>query len=147
VNRRHEIGGPRFSGRQLNADPLGGGESTERMLGKLLLLLGSVVFILVSLAVPFLYQNRYDERNLKVQAQAQLGWTREQVEHLAGEPSYVTDGTRWVDPAYARSGSELIPGCVTEYWYRSWVIFIPSRYSYCFNSDGHLIHKFHWFSW
>jgi hypothetical protein len=68
------------------------------------------------------------------------------VRELAGTPSYVTDGTRWVEPKYVKAADQLGPGCVKELWAaKPWPM--PQRLSFCFDRDGVLLHKYNWESW
>jgi len=75
-----------------------------------------------------------------------VGDSEANLRRLAGSPSYVTDGTRWVEPQFPKADSQLVKGCVRELWYAApWPI--PQRYSYCFDKNGSLIHKYNWVSW
>ena len=103
--------------------------------------------LLVVAVASVLYQQRYDRRHLRIMDDAALGSSREHLEATAGSPSYITDGSGWAAPGAEQSESERVNGCVMVYWYRSRVLFLPSRYAYCFDSGDHLIRKFHWFSW
>jgi hypothetical protein len=62
-----------------------------------------------------------------------------------GNPPRVTNGTEWVEEGFKRSASELIPGCVKEYWYASFLY--PERLSFCFDSNQNLIHKYRYLLW
>ena len=117
------------------------------MLENLALLLCTIVVIVGACAAPLLYQERFDRRQAEVFASTKIGSSKAALEAKAGLPTYVTDGTRWVEPDYEKSPDQLVPGCVEEYWYDSWVILIPSRWSYCFDNRGLLVDKYHWFSW
>ena len=65
---------------------------------------------------------------------------------LFRSPSYVTDGTRWVEPRFPKTDAQLNKGCVKELWYAMpWPI--PQRYSYCFDKSGTLVDKYNWVSW
>lgn len=66
---------------------------------------------------------------------------------LAGSPNYETDGALWVEPEHKKSANQIIKGCVKEVWYEYWTKFIPSKYSFCFDSNNILLHKYHWSSW
>ena len=75
-----------------------------------------------------------------------VGDSEANLRRLAGSPSYVTDGTRWVEPQFPKADAQLVKGCVRELWYAApWPI--PQRYSYCFDKNGSLIHKYNWVSW
>lgn len=74
-----------------------------------------------------------------------LGSTYDELLIMAGKPSYVTNGTLWVEPQYKKSKDQLIDGCIKEAWYESYVF--PGKYSFCFNANGLLIDKYHWQSW
>jgi len=114
--------------------------------------LGAVIkFIaLIAVAAPVLvaayvlwlgsrYDNAYEAASLGLATEAN-------VRDVAGDPSYITDGTRWVEPAYAKTADELVPGCVKELWYAMpWPL--PHRTSFCFDRNGVLIHKYNWVSW
>ena len=76
-----------------------------------------------------------------------LGSTYSELIKMAGKPSYETDGSLWVEPEHKKLDNELINGCVKEAWYETWLSFIPSKYSFCFNDKDRLIHKYHWQSW
>lgn len=83
----------------------------------------------------------------KAMRELQIGSSYEQLISIAGEPSYVTDGTVDVEPAFKKSDDQLIPGCVKEAWYEYPLGLMPSKYSFCFDNDDKLIHKYHWSSW
>ena len=89
----------------------------------------------------------FERKQAQAFAALDLGASRELVVQIAGVPNYVTDGTRWVEPEQARSESELIPGCVEEFWYYHGLRYVPSKWSYCFSADGTLVHKYHWVLW
>jgi len=74
-----------------------------------------------------------------------LGMSEMQVQSTIGAPPRVTDGTEWVEPGYKRAASELVPGCVREYWYSAFLY--PDALSLCFNASGKLIHKARYSSW
>ena len=76
-----------------------------------------------------------------------LGSTYEDLLAIAGTPSYETDGTLWVEPEHKKSPDDIIVGCTREVWYEYWLKFIPDKFSFCFSSDGILLHKYHWSSW
>jgi hypothetical protein len=78
-------------------------------------------------------------------AKLEIGDTVDHSILLMGSPSYETDGTRWVEPEFARSERDLIPDCVRELWYVSFLH--PQRIALCFNSDGRLVHKYPYRSW
>jgi hypothetical protein len=64
----------------------------------------------------------------------------------AGSPSYVTDGTRWVEPQFPKAEAQRVTGWVTELWYAMpWPI--PQRSPYCFAKSGVLLDKYNWVSW
>jgi hypothetical protein len=113
-----------------------------------LVLLGATLCLIAALCTaPFVHHSRWERRHLDAHLRVAAGTTRQALEALAGPPSYVTDGTRWVEPGFRKSDAQLVPGCVEELWYHSGIPFIPSRFSYCFSSDGHLLEKVHWVSW
>lgn len=74
-----------------------------------------------------------------------LGASEATVVAALGAPPRVTDGSEWVEPGYPRTEAELIPGCVREYWYASFLF--PEKLSLCFDSDHVLIHKNRHTSW
>jgi hypothetical protein len=96
---------------------------------------------------PVAYQGWFEWRQGRVLEQVALGSSRAELEARLGAPTYVTDGTRSVEPEYPRGWDELIPGCVVEDWYHSRLTFIASRYSYCFDASDRLVHKYHWLLW
>lgn len=113
---------------------------------KLLLSIASLVLFLgVVIGIPVLAQERFERHHGPVFEATRLGSSRAELEARAGAPSYTTDGTRWVEPQGERR--RPAEGCVLEYWYHSWVLLFPSRYSYCFDADDRLVDKVHWFSW
>ena len=114
---------------------------------RLLLLVASLGLVALAVALPLVYQQRYDRRHAAIFEQMSLGSSRAKLEQLAGEPTYITDGTRWVEPEYERPASQVVPGCATEFWFHSWVTIIPSRWSYCFDDENRLVDKYHWVSW
>lgn len=75
----------------------------------------------------------------------EVGAAYQELIEIAGTPSYVTDGTRWVEPQYLKGQEQLIPNCTKELWYEHWLF--PSKYSFCFDSLGVLLEKYHWQSW
>ncbi len=73
------------------------------------------------------------------------GSTEAQLTAEAGMPSYVTDGTRWVEPTSAKTADQLVPGCVKELWYDyPWLV---RKDAYCFSGQGVLLAKYDWTSW
>ena len=76
-----------------------------------------------------------------------LGSNYKDLVAIAGPPSYETDGTLWVEPQYKKSSDQIIKGCVREAWYESWPKLIPDKFSFCFDSNGILLFKYHWSSW
>ncbi|MBN1009200.1 hypothetical protein [Amphritea pacifica] len=76
-----------------------------------------------------------------------IGSSYSELLDIAGEPSYETDGTAWVEPDFKKTEDQIIPGCVKEVWYESKVKIAPSKFSFCFDSEEKLIHKYHWTSW
>jgi hypothetical protein len=118
---------------------------------KVLLAAASVLgtlFVLAGLAAAAIaWQGWYDGRQSRIQDDAALGSSRAQLEASAGAPNWVTDGTRYAGTRFEKSPSERTAGCVLEYWYQSPIHPLPSRYSYCFDKDGRLVHKYHWVSW
>jgi hypothetical protein len=89
----------------------------------------------------------YDKQQSTADDRIQVGATKDAVLRLAGSPAYITDGTRWVEPAYEKPESARVPGCVLEYWYKPRVAVFPSRWSYCFDAHDHLVDKYHWVLW
>ncbi len=77
--------------------------------------------------------------------EVKLGATEKEVISVVGKPQRITDGTVWVEPGYKKSDSELVRGCVKEYWYN--VFYFPVAYSFCFNKRLELIHKYNWVLW
>jgi hypothetical protein len=97
----------------------------------LMLVVGGVV------TATFAYSSWLSSKYGAAFEQATLGSSEATVRILAGDPSYITDGTRWVEPRHVRSTSEL--------WYEvPWVV---QKFSFCFDSSGSLIHKYNWVSW
>lgn len=76
---------------------------------------------------------------------AESGQTEAEIVAAFGEPPRVTDGTEWVESGVKRSAGELIQNCTKEYWYYSHIY--PEALSFCFNSNGNLIHKYRYSSW
>ena len=76
-----------------------------------------------------------------------VGASEEVLVGVAGDPSYITDGTLWVDPAFPKDDAELVDGCAKEYWYTAGVVFFPAKWSFCYNDAGELIAKNQWLSW
>ena len=111
------------------------------------LLLATTVAVLGALAAPFLYQRSFDRKHAAIFDRIGVGSSRQELVEAAGPPAYVTDGTRWVEPRYEKSPSQLVPGCVEEYWYESGVPFLPSRWAYCLDQDGAVLERQHWHSW
>lgn len=83
----------------------------------------------------------------KAMRELQIGSSYDQLISIAGDPDYVTDGTVDVEPAFKKSDDQLIPGCVKEVWYEYPLGHMLSKYSFCFDKDDKLIHKYHWSSW
>jgi hypothetical protein len=83
----------------------------------------------------------------KAMRELPLGSTYDQLIYIAGTPDYVTDGTVGVELDFKKAGDQLVPGCVKEAWYGYPLSLLPSKYSFCFNRDDELIHKYHWSSW
>ncbi|MCX2833154.1 hypothetical protein [Microbulbifer thermotolerans] len=83
----------------------------------------------------------------KAMRELPIGSTYDQLISVAGHPDYVTDGTVDVKPEFKKSAGQLIPGCVKEVWYEYYLSFVPSKYSFCFDKNDILIHKYHWSSW
>jgi len=117
------------------------------MIGKISLLLATIAVLLTALAAPLLYQQSFDRKHAEIFDRIPVGSSRQDLLHMAGSPSYITDGTRWVEPEYEKSPAQLVPGCVEEYWYDSGIPFIPSRWAYCFDERGVLLDKYHWQLW
>ena len=103
--------------------------------------------IVVGVATVIVRVVLFENRQAHAFESLDLGSERDSVVAVAGDPSYITDGTRWVEPAYPRAESELVPGCVEELWYERSLPLVPSKWSYCFSEDGRLVHKYHWVSW
>ncbi len=89
----------------------------------------------------------FEYRQESAYALMSVGDSRQKLIENAGEPTYVTDGTRWVEPQHKRAESEVIPGCRRELWYRAKYLPIPSKWSYCFDEQERLLQKYHWVSW
>jgi hypothetical protein len=106
-----------------------------------------MALLVAFIAYPVLRVWRFERHQAQAFAALELGASRDIVAHLAGQPTYTTDGTRWVEPDHARSESELIPGCVEEFWYYHGITLFPSKWSYCFAENGALVHKYHWVLW
>ena len=75
----------------------------------------------------------------------QMGASEQEVITRVGKPPRVTDGSEWVVPGYKKGSSELVPGCVREYWYPAFLT--PEQYSFCFSAEAKLIKKYHWVSY
>jgi hypothetical protein len=104
--------------------------------------------VLVALAAyPLVRAWLFERHQSRAFTALSIGVSREAVLQLAGQPTYTTDGSRWVEPEHPRSQSELIQGCVEEFWYYHGVSLFPSKWSYCFSDGGNLVHKYHWVSW
>jgi hypothetical protein len=117
------------------------------MLAKIGLLLCTLALIAGACAIPFVHQERFDRKHAAIFDSTEIGSSKTDLEARAGLPTYKTDGTRWVEPQHEKSADQLVPGCVEEYWYHSWVVFIPSRWAYCFDKNGAIVGKYHWVSW
>jgi hypothetical protein len=94
---------------------------------------------LIGVLVPILtltYVSWLDFKYGRAYEQAVIGSTTDAVvRELAGTPSYVTDGATGHD----------VPGCVKELWYAMpWPL--PLQFSFCFDRNGALIHKYNWVS-
>jgi hypothetical protein len=74
-----------------------------------------------------------------------LGTSEGDLAKVAGFSPRITDGSEWVEAGVRRTPSELIPGCVREYWYN--YFFLPDAVSFCFDRHGKLIHKGRYSSW
>ena len=107
-----------------------------RMLGVVLLSCA------VSVILYFLWRDGLWSRGFE---KLELGMSIETTLSLMGSPSYETDGTRWVEPEYVRASSDLVPGCVRELWYVSFLH--PQRIALCFSSKGVLLRKYPYTSW
>lgn len=83
----------------------------------------------------------------KAMQELSLGRSYQDLLAMAGPPSYETDGSKWVEPEHEKSLDQLIEGCERELWYENWRGLMPSKFSFCFDSEGKLIHKYHWSSW
>jgi len=105
------------------------------------------ITLAVLIAYPLIRAWLFERRQAQAFAALELGESRDLVVKLAGEPTYTTDGTRWVEPEHPRSQSELIPGCIEEFWYYNGIPYLPSKWSYCFAENGLLVHKYHWVLW
>lgn len=92
-----------------------------------------VVFIpVVALGYLFWLDAKYRD----AYAQAAIGSTTEaSVRKLAGSPSRVTDATT----------DHLVPTCVKELWY-AMPRPLPLQYSFCFDRNDVLVHKYNWVS-
>jgi hypothetical protein len=102
----------------------------------------AVALVVLALAYNYWLGSKYGDAYSTVS----LGASEMDVRKIAGEPSWVTDGTRWVEPQHAKDASELVPGCVKELWYAMpWPQ--PVRFSFCFDKSGALVHKYSWVSW
>lgn len=66
---------------------------------------------------------------------------------VAGKPSYITDGTLWVEPEHKKTQDQIIENCIKEAWYETGFYFFPSKYSFCYDLNNTLLHKYHWSSW
>ena len=103
-----------------------------------------LVFLAIGVGGISFFMWQSAQRNAAFDAMA-LGVSTAYVAAAVGSPPRVTDGTEWVESGYKRSASELIPGCVREYWYSSFLF--PEKLSFCFNSSRKLIHKYRYTSW
>ncbi len=83
----------------------------------------------------------------KVMKSLDLGSSYNDVIKIAGSPSYETDGSRWVEPQYTKTKSQMVEGCIKELWYEAWPSFIPEKYAFCFDSNNILVGKVFWKSW
>jgi hypothetical protein len=88
-----------------------------------------------------------DEVHARASASLPLASSQDDLLRALGEPSWTTDGTRGVEPGFAKGPSQLVDGCVEELWYDTGAAVMPSRWSYCFDASGSLIQKYHWLSW
>ena len=74
-----------------------------------------------------------------------IGQSEAEIIAAIGKPPRITDGTEWVEEGVKRNASELIPSCIKEYWYNSFLF--PEALSLCFNTNGKLIYKYRYVSW
>jgi hypothetical protein len=113
---------------QRGAPPLNCG---VRRLIKRIALIAALVPILALVYVFWL-----DSKYRDAYRQGAIGSTTEAVvRELAGTPSYVTDG----------AAGHVVPGCVKELWYgMPWPL--PLQFSFCFDRNGVLLHKYNWVS-
>ncbi len=102
------------------------------------------IFVTVAIVVAVVYVFWLDSKYVRAFERTALGSTENELRAVAGAPSWVTDGTRWVGGEYPKSADELVPGCVKELWYRTLPL---RRFSYCFDQNGILLHKYNWVSW
>lgn len=106
----------------------------------------TVVAVALLALVALAHNQRLYSKYGGAYASVPLGGTEADVRRIAGEPSWVTDGTRGVEPEHPKSASELVPGCVKELWYAMpWPQ--PLRFSFCFDKAGVLVDKYNWMSW
>jgi predicted membrane metal-binding protein len=74
-----------------------------------------------------------------------IGASEQEIVVAMGLAPRITDCTEQIIPGYKKSKSQLIPGCVKEYWYRAFLW--PEQLSYSFNAQGKLIDKYIYFSY
>jgi hypothetical protein len=74
----------------------------------------------------------------------EIGTSQTFVQSSLGKPSQITDCTTTYG-GYRRGEFEQMPqGCIEEYWYYSF--FTPEAWSFSFDREKKLIHKYHWVS-
>ncbi|MEW5251356.1 hypothetical protein [Microbulbifer discodermiae] len=103
-----------------------------------------IVFILIIVLAILIIKL---QKPSKAMHKLPLGSTYDELIAIAGTPDYVTDGTVGVEIKFEKSETQLIPDCVKEAWYQYPISFVPSKYSFCFDKNDTLIHKYHWSSW
>ncbi len=112
-------------------------------MNKRLLFLVGVILIIFGLLAYFILKPSKPTLAMETLV---LGSSYNQLVAIAGEPSYITDGTAWVEPQHKKATEQLVKGCVKEAWYES-KLKLPSKYAFCYSVNDKLLHKYHWSSW
>lgn len=103
--------------------------------------IGFIILIMIIFSIIFFVWRSY--RYGSLYSQIEIGSPQTQVRSLLGKPSKTTDCTISYG-GYSRDVKETPPGCAEEYWYHSF--FTPEAWSFRFDKEKKLIHKYHWVS-
>lgn len=104
-----------------------------------------VLMVVVAIASSAAYSSWLGSKYGRAYERLALGETEAAVRDLAGVPSQTTAGTFPVARTSPTPGYQIFPGCEKALWYSvPWAI---QMYSYCFDKNSVLVHKYHWQSW